>query len=54
MGNILGGVGLIAIGFVLDSSIFFGDFTLFNLFFDGLGLFFIGKGVFEVMGKSTG
>jgi len=53
MGNIIAGVVLIGIGFVLDSSIFFGDFTLFNIFFDGLGLFFIGKGALEAMGKSA-
>lgn len=54
MGNIITGVVLIAIGFVMDSSIFFGDFTLFNIFFDGLGLFFIGKGAMEMMGKNAG
>ena len=54
MGNIITGVVLIGIGFVMDSSIFFGDFTLFNIFFDGLGLFFIGKGAFDMMGKSAG
>lgn len=53
MQNIISGAALIAIGFFLDSSIFFGDFTWFNIFFDGLGLFFIGKGLFGMMGQTT-
>ncbi len=53
MQNIIAGAVLIGIGFVMDSSIFFGDFTLFNIFFDGLGLFFIGKGLFGMMGQSA-
>ena len=54
MQNIITGVVLIGIGFVMDSSIFFGDFTLFNIFFDGLGIIFIGRGVFSLMGEKTG
>ena len=54
MGNIIAGAVLIGIGFVMDSSIFLGDFTLFNLFFDGLGLFFIGKGALELKGSTAG
>ena len=53
MQNIIAGVVLIAIGFFLDSSIFYGDFTLFNIFFDGLGIVFIGKGLFSMMGQSA-
>lgn len=54
MQNIIAGVVLIAIGLFMGSSLFFGDFTLFNIIFDGLGLFFIGKGAFELMGQSAG
>ncbi len=54
MQNIIAGVVLIAIGLFLDSSIFFGDFTLFNIFFDGLGIVFIGKGLFGMLGESAG
>jgi len=54
MQNIFWGVALIAIGLFMGSSIFFGDFTLFNIFFDGLGMIFIGKGVFSMLGESAG
>jgi hypothetical protein len=54
MKDIITGVVLIAIGLFMGSSFFFGDFTLFNIFFDGLGVFFIGKGVFGMMGPNTG
>lgn len=54
MQSIVAGVVLIAIGLFMGSSLFFGDFTLFNIFFDGLGIFFIGKGAVQVMGQSTG
>ncbi len=53
MGNIIAGVVLIGIGFVMGSSVFMGDFTLFNIFFDGLGLFFIGKGIMEMKGGQS-
>jgi len=54
MKDIIAGVVLIAIGLFMGSSLFYGDFTLFNIFFDGLGVFFIGKGVSGMMGHSTG
>ena len=54
MQNIIAGVVLIAIGLFMNSSIFFGDFTLFNIFFDGLGIVFIGKGLLGMMGQSAG
>lgn len=54
MPNIVTGVVLIAIGLFMGSSLFYGDVTLFNIFFDGLGVFFIGRGAFQVMGQSTG
>ena len=54
MQNIIAGVVLIAIGIFMDSSIFIGDFTLFNIFFDGLGIVFIGKGLLGVVGQNAG
>lgn len=51
MSDIFWGVAIIVIGLVMDSSIFYGEFTAFNIFFDGLGLFFIGKGLFGMMGQ---
>lgn len=53
MTDIISGVVLIGIGFVMGSSIFFGDFTLFNLFFDGLGIFFLGKGSLGLMSQNS-
>lgn len=36
---------LIAIGLVSGASVFYGDFTLFNLFFDALGTWWVGRGL---------
>ena len=44
MGSIIGGVVLIGIGLVRGSSVFMGDFSIINLVFDGLGVFWIAKG----------
>ena len=52
MQNILAGIVLIAIGLFMDSSVFFGDFTLFNIFFDGLGVYFIVTGVLALRQQS--
>jgi hypothetical protein len=48
MNGIIAGVVLIGIGFVMGDSIFLGNFDLFSVAFDGLGLFWIGKGVFRL------
>ena len=48
MKSIISGVVLIGIGFAIGDSIFTGNFTVTSLFFDGLGLFFIGKGAFHL------
>lgn len=48
MRDIIAGVVLIGIGLAFGGSIFLGDFSLFNLFFDGLGTFFIIKGLVTV------
>jgi hypothetical protein len=48
MRDILTGVVLIAIGFAFGGSVFLGDFSLLNIFFDGLGLFFIIKGLVAI------
>ena len=45
MKDIFWGVVLIAIGLVFGGSVFLGDFSLPSIIFDGLGLFFIGRGL---------
>lgn len=49
MRDIITGVVVIAIGLFLGGSVFLGDFSLFNIFFDGLGTFFIIKGVVGIV-----
>ncbi len=49
MQDIFWGVVIIGIGLAMGGSIFLGEFTLFNIFFDGLGVFFIGKGAVSMM-----
>jgi len=46
--DIFSGVVLIAIGLVFGGSVFLGDFSLFSIVFDGLGLFFIIRGVVRI------
>lgn len=46
MGNIVAGLVLIGIGLALGGSVFRGDFSPSSLFFDGLGLFWIGRGLY--------
>ena len=48
MKNILWGVAIIAIGFLMGGSVFMGDFSLLNIIFDGLGVFFVIRGVVEI------
>ena len=53
MQDVFWGIVIIGIGLVMGSSVFFGEFTLFNIFFDGLGVFFIGKGVLSLVGQNS-
>lgn len=53
MQDIVWGVVIIGIGLAMGGSIFLGQFTLFNFIFDGLGLFFIGKGAFGMLGQNS-
>lgn len=45
VGNIIAGLVLIGIGLAMGGSIFRGDFSLVSIFFDGLGIFWIARGV---------
>lgn len=48
MRDIIAGVVLIGIGLAFGGSVFLGDFDLASIFFDGLGVFFIIKGVVAI------
>ena len=48
MKSIIAGVVLIGIGFAMGGSVFKGDFDLWNIFFDGLGLFWIVNGTVQI------
>ena len=48
MRDIITGAVLIGIGFAFGGSVFLGDFSPFNIFFDGLGTFFIIRGAIRV------
>jgi hypothetical protein len=50
MQNIFWGAVIIAIGLFNGQSVFLGEFGVLNLIFDGLGLFWIGRGVFALVG----
>ena len=54
MQEILWGVVLIAIGLVFGGSVFLGDFGLISVFFDGLGVVFIIRGVLRVVRTKRG
>lgn len=45
MRDLIAGIVLIAIGFIWTGSVFLGDFSLWNILFDGLGVFFIVRGL---------
>jgi len=49
MGSIIGGVVLIGIGLVGGGSVFYGEFTPMSVLFDGLGIFWIGKGIRDLL-----
>ena len=51
MQDIFWGVVIIAIGLFMGGSVFLGEFTLINFFFDGAGVFCIGKGVVSLLGQ---
>jgi len=51
--DILGGVAVISVGLILGDSIFISENpTLMGYAFDGLGVFFIGKGVYKLIQNS--
>ena len=54
MKHIFGGMSIIGIGLVLGDSIFINkNPTFMGYIFDGLGLFFVGKGIYSLPKDST-
>ena len=49
VGDIIAGVVLIGIGFLFGGSVFLGNPGLLDYLFDGLGLFWIGKGIYRLV-----
>jgi hypothetical protein len=49
LGDIIAGVVLIGIGFVLGGSIFLGNADTLDIIFDCIGLFLIGKGLYRML-----
>ncbi|MGD2096862.1 MAG: hypothetical protein PVG35_04730 [Desulfobacterales bacterium] len=47
--DIISGVVLIGIGFLFGGSVFLGNPGVLDYFFDGLGLFWIGKGIYRLV-----
>jgi hypothetical protein len=54
MKSIIAGVVLIGIGFAIGDSIFLGNFGVLSILFDGLGLFWIGKGIYGIWKAKQG
>jgi hypothetical protein len=53
--DLIGGAALISIGFLFGSSVFTGDPTLLDWLFDGLGTFWVAKGLYLLItANSTG
>lgn len=50
LGDIISGVVLIGIGFVVGGSVLMGDATWLDYCLDGLGVFWIGRGIFKMVG----
>jgi hypothetical protein len=47
--DVIGGCVLIGIGFMWGSSVFLGNPTALDWFFDGLGTFWLCKGLFNIL-----
>ena len=49
IGDLISGVVIIAIGFTFGGSVFLGNPGILDYFFDGLGVFWIGRGIFKMV-----
>ncbi len=50
IGDIIGGGILIGIGLMFGGSVFTGNPGMLDWLFDGLGMFWIGRGVYRMVG----
>lgn len=48
-GDIISGIVIIGIGFMFGGSVFLGNPGLLDYFFDGLGVFWIGRGIYKMV-----
>ena len=53
MQDIFWGAAIIAIGPFMGGSVFLGEFSLLNFFFDGLGTAFIVKGIVGMLKRES-
>lgn len=53
MGNIVAGVIIIVLGLITNTSMFLGQMTPLNIFFDVLGIIFIIFGIIKVAQKKS-
>ena len=49
MQDIFWGGAIIGIGLLMGGSVFQGDFSILSVLFDGLGAFFVGRGVLTLV-----
>lgn len=49
MQDIFLGGAIIGIGLLMGGSVFLGDFSLWSIFFDGLGVFFVSRGAIALV-----
>jgi len=49
IGDIVAGVILIGIGFAIGGSVFLGNPGILDFIFDGLGIFWIGRGIYKMV-----
>jgi hypothetical protein len=54
MADIIAGIIIIGIGLTMGGSIFLGEISVLNLIFDGLGVFWICKGIKTIASKNAG
>ena len=54
MRDLVAGIVLIAIGLFWTGSVFLGDFSILNIIFDGLGVFFIVRGLMALTRAKRG